>query len=495
MKKVVKEYRTIRLGETGNSGETIVKATNEVDAAIIHNNERLLEIDISDRIAYCMENNECLTFQTEISGSNGKFVFDMMLPSGCRLLGWSHKTAIELKARMMPDTIYKCEETLKRWEMGHKTEPLTFVIISYEHLKGRKLKDGGIRIQPNIIYYNVSDFFTHADNIIENREKILTEQEKRKIKRTKKEYLKQLQDTKESLIKKARKAFDNGRVSLFLGAGVSIDAGLPPWQELLKGVFQSQNEVPYAYVSDTNMEAILEACDNSNIVAGRYAYNGFADGDKYRNRIKKVLYKTKKSSSDLVNAVCEAIVDDSGRKISNVVTYNYDDLIENRLDEMGYKEYNSVYGKNRDTSKRLQIYHVHGMIPQRKTIESTPILSEKDYHDLYRNNHNWANVVQLYSMNTMTCYFIGLSMMDPNLRRLLDFSYSDEGPSKADINQCPHFAFMQRKALKGDKRVKVNQEHWHVQEKMLREFGINVIWYNEHSELPDLIRKIMIIKE
>ena len=51
---------------------------------------------------------------------------------------------------------------------------------------------------------------------------------------------------------------------------------------------------------------------------------------------------------------------------------------------------------------------------------------------------------------------------------------------------------MQRKKLKGDKRLHVNQEHWKVQEQMLREFGINVIWYDKHEELPNIIRDIML---
>ena len=495
MKVTVREYRTIKLGETGHSGDAVANASDKVDAAIVRNNERLLEIDVTDRISYCLTEHEGISFGSHTFSREGDIVIDMLLFEGCSLLGWPKRTAIELKPRLMPDTIYQCEETIKRWEKARHKERLTYVIIGYGTMKGRKQKDGGIKVKPNIIYYNASDFFAFADGVIENHEKILTEREKRKIKRTRREYLNQLHDTREYLLKKAKSAFARGRVSLFLGAGVSIDAGLPKWQDLLKGVFENQNDKPYAYVSDANIEAILEACDNSNIVAGRYAFNGFDDGDKFKGRIKDVLYQEKKPSSGLVDAICDAIVDDAGEKIGNIVTYNYDDLIETRLDEKGYKEYNSVYGKNRNTSKRLQIYHVHGMIPQRGSIDSTPILSEKDYHDLYRNNHNWANVVQLYSMNTMTCFFIGLSLTDPNLRRLLDFSYSDEGPSKADINMCPHFAFLQRKMLKGDKRVKVNQEHWRVQERMLREFGINVIWYDKHEELPWLIRSIMVRKE
>lgn len=496
MRNIAIEYKVIKVGDTAQSGDVIVKARpDEVSEAAIRNDARLLEIDVADRIAFCLMNNECLAHHSEIFNKAGKFIFDLSLPDGCSLLNWASNTVIEFRYRLMPDTIYQSIETAKRWKLDKQSKPLTIVIISKDTINGRKKKDGGIRIEPNIIFYNDRDFLAYADTIIQNQEKILKEREKKKIKRTQTEYLHQLFDSRENLLKRAKVAFEKGRVSLFLGAGVSIDAGLPNWNDLLKGVFENKEEKPYSYLSDRNIDAILRTCDNSNIIAGRYAYNGFGDEDPFRRRIKEVLYKSKKSSSELVNAICEAIASDKEKRIANIITYNYDDLIEMGLDDHGYKDYYSVYGKNRNTSKYLQIYHVHGMITQRFGIMSTPILSEKDYHTLYRNNHNWANVVQLYSMNTMTCFFIGMSLTDPNLRRLLDFSFSDEGPSKADINQCPHFAFLQRKALEGDKRVKVNQEHWKVQEQMLREFGINVIWYDEHSELPDLIRKIMMSAE
>ena len=36
----------------------------------------------------------------------------------------------------------------------------------------------------------------------------------------------------------------------------------------------------------------------------------------------------------------------------------------------------------------------------------------------------------------------------------------------------------------------VNEEHWAEQEYMMHELGLNVIWFNEFKELPDLIRSI-----
>ena len=81
-------------------------------------------------------------------------------------------------------------------------------------------------------------------------------------------------------------------------------------------------------------------------------------------------------------------------------------------------------------------------------------------------------------------------MSDPNLRRLLDIARSEDGGSKAEWNRAPHFVFLRKVKLKGEAAKEVNEEHWAEQEYMMHELGLNVIWFNEFKELPDLIRSI-----
>ena len=82
-------------------------------------------------------------------------------------------------------------------------------------------------------------------------------------------------------------------------------------------------------------------------------------------------------------------------------------------------------------------------------------------------------------------------MSDPNLRRLLDFSRSDEGISRTEKDVYPHYVFLRKEKLKKESRDEVNEEHWDKQEYMMKEFGINIMWYNDFPELPGLIRRVM----
>ena len=76
-------------------------------------------------------------------------------------------------------------------------------------------------------------------------------------------------------------------------------------------------------------------------------------------------------------------------------------------------------------------------------------------------------------------------MTDPNLRRLLDISHRNFGDESAY-----HYAFLKKEELRsGD--VNKNRDNQAIIEKMLLELGVTTFWYNEHGELPNLIKALI----
>lgn len=91
-------------------------------------------------------------------------------------------------------------------------------------------------------------------------------------------------------------------------------------------------------------------------------------------------------------------------------------------------------------------------------------------------------------------------MTDPNLRRLLDIS-------SRNIERSKHFAFMKR--LSSDefcykendgKKVQVIENieaadkflerHHMLNEELMKELGVTVIWYEAYSDIPDIINTV-----
>ena len=72
----------------------------------------------------------------------------------------------------------------------------------------------------------------------------------------------------------------------------------------------------------------------------------------------------------------------------------------------------------------MPIYHVHGFLPKSGEVDDAILVfSEQSYHSQFIDPYSWSNIIQLTTYLSNICLFIGLSLSDPNLRRLLDISY------------------------------------------------------------------------
>ncbi|HDK9808218.1 TPA: SIR2 family protein, partial [Klebsiella pneumoniae] len=126
----------------------------------------------------------------------------------------------------------------------------------------------------------------------------------------------------------------------------------------------------------------------------------------------------------------------------SVITYNFDDLLERQLISNSIL-HRCIYTNNESFDPdELPVYHVHGFLPENRKLydgldKSTLVFSEEGYHHIYSDSYHWSNLVQLNSFRENSCLMVGLSMTDPNLRRLLDIS-------SKNIERSKHFTFMKR---------------------------------------------------
>lgn len=297
------------------------------------------------------------------------------------------------------------------------------------------------------------------------------------------------------------KLLHDDRLCLVLGAGVSAASNLPLWTEIVSKFMSVLVEKSLltqgVRLPDEQYEIIAKEMyhikDDSPLSKMRFIKNAFKD-DEFYSILYKLLYKNceLKINTDLLYAIanlCEKYGGYSHTRVKKIITYNFDGLLEMCLEDLNIK-YNVIYNKDqRNTERKLTIYHVHGYLPYGiDGVKSEIIFSEEDYHRVYNDPFNWSNIVQVNCFRENVCLFIGCSLTDPNIRRLLDSSM---------CRNNMHYAIMLRNSL--PKKIDdVNDDIWKsyvIVDKQLTEqfyssIGIKIIWVDDYSEIPIILKAI-----
>jgi hypothetical protein len=147
---------------------------------------------------------------------------------------------------------------------------------------------------------------------------------------------------------------------------------------------------------------------------------------------------------------------------------------------------------SRSHSGRLPIYHMHGMLrfdegagdPSRESPDSV-VLTEQDYFDFFDSPNRLFNYTFLYFLREFRCLFVGLSMQDANMRRLLHYSkrermhgYRQEGAVDRLRRRTRHFAIlpsMVDPAVDG------------AAEMGLEPLGVDCLWIEDFNEIPEVL--------
>lgn len=419
----------------------------------IENDYRNFEKDVYELISKCLSEDETLNFDNH---------FDFFAPNGVKKLGWKKGTYIEVKYRLMPNSIVK----LKRYFDELRPKTLIIIVLDKSELQFPLYFDESILPRRPILFEAYDELCEKAFPMIKDVE-IAQEGifEKYRIEKG------------DSNLVKAKNAIKNNRISLFLGAGVSKSAGSVGWDQLLKKLCDKRG-----LVIDNKGKMI------SDIQKGRYIldyYKGKNDDvpQVFYDDLRNILYEgIKKGRKDkkrlkLIKTIA-SLVTNSKVDLESVITFNYDDLIEQEITLYPNKYKKgciSIYQESVNVDRNsIYFYHVHGYLSEKKKRSEEIILGEKEYHQVYRDVFNWGNVEQLHALNRSTCFFIGLSMTDPNLRRLMDISY------KESDKDCEHFVFL----IKDEYNIEY-------MENSMRRFGVNCIWYDNHEDLPGLLDSLM----
>ena len=314
-------------------------------------------------------------------------------------------------------------------------------------------------------------------------------------------------EIKQKRINELKTIYSKDELVLFLGAGVSKDAGVGDWNDLMSDllILMIMKELEERRITITSEERdfIIEKMkeENNKSLLLQSALIKSVLGDSFEESLAQLLYKNINSNNEnskLLNSIsqlCLARRNVAG--IKAIVTYNFDDLLENNFNNHGIR-YNSLYSElDYSTSDKLGIYHVHGFLPRnpskyKQLSEGLLVFSEDRYHWLYNDPYSWTNITQLNFLRENTTLMIGLSLTDPNLRRLLSISNRKKKGKK-------HYAIMRKKDFKISKKdANINREllksfniiNNELNETAFEQLGINIIWVDDYNEISSIIDSI-----
>lgn len=329
---------------------------------------------------------------------------------------------------------------------------------------------------------------------------------------------------------------------LYLGAGVSQSVGLPSWYELVRdltvGMMLRQADTALKHakqklamrpeevrrqwwdlqflIAQSQMDdrplliasrAIKESFGDElpGIIASRLyrAINYFANFSLSNLRFEPALSaRTTQNSRFPISPLLQAIVDLARPQrdvtgVLDVVNYNFDCILDEVLREQKVPCVTVLSGKDRIPESHLACYHVHGFLP----IEGIPVhtvpddrkiignfvFSEDDYHGEYLDPYRWSTMVQTSLLGRSIGLFIGMSMEDPDIRRLIDATHR-QYPDRF------HYAILPRRqkrksGAKRDDSVLRNLSEA-AEEQSFRSIGVHVIWVDDFSEIPMVLNRV-----
>ncbi len=187
-------------------------------------------------------------------------------------------------------------------------------------------------------------------------------------------------------------SINEGNCVLFLGAGVSIDAGIPGWKELIEPLRHN----------------LLDCSKHDDLLEVAQVYENINGRAKLNKHLRKHIYTRKKPS------IIHELLTNIG--ISTIVTTNYDVLLERVIEAKKKSCAIIVEGCDFVNSggKDYTLYKMHGSIENPQSI----IITKKDYLT-YRDSHDALCKSLAVFMQANNFLFIGYSLKDINFMFLL----------------------------------------------------------------------------
>ncbi len=213
----------------------------------------------------------------------------------------------------------------------------------------------------------------------------------------------------------------NGQLVLFLGSGASKSIGLPIWFELVRSCCAkaSVNVRITSRSSTTELQHIMSQVRHK---CEEGASDAFEAKKKYFSLVREALYEqlpptwVTNHKMPLMRAIGALVMGSRYGTINDVVTYNFDDIVETYLQYHGFTAQSIADLPSLTTDCDACVYHPHGYLPQKGDHFSKRIILDRQSFSQQlgiasEDNQMWRDtLIQLLSIKQ--ALFIGVSGQD-----------------------------------------------------------------------------------
>jgi hypothetical protein len=355
-------------------------------------------------------------------------------------------------------------------------------------------------------------------------------------------YEQKTKDARALWVGELKQAYLREGLTLYVGAGVSMSLGLPSWNELMQSLTVAMMSRKVNSAAETlkdlqaeartaTIDLLLKQVQQQKQPEKPILMMARAIKDEFRDdlhaHVALHLYRALKvgalspalsvllglivgtfrtgaagdmklPSSELLDAIVALVRPQRGVSgVNAIVNYNYDDILEERLRRESVQCVTVLSGQDKIAPHKLPSYHVHGVLPVRAymanqtTLDQIPtgnfVFSEDEYHKEYADPYRWSNLTQIGLLGRSKGLFVGLSLQDPNHRRLIDVTHQ----------QYPenwNYAILPRAAPPANEDTKdaiIRNLAEAVETESFRKIGVKVCWVNDvKKDVAPLIKQI-----
>jgi hypothetical protein len=337
-------------------------------------------------------------------------------------------------------------------------------------------------------------------------------------------------------------------IVLALGAGVSKGAGTPDWAELLLRI-----ESECRGDDDTGVVEWLlrEGYSLPHVATALQVGCTDADGGRgqdFAELVRAALYRDfpfyyknlgrelgaadhpalvrwieeRNGTMCAVAALCAVEAKHSGTyrrnpRVHAIVDFNVDSILREFVEAKYHRRLlRTIERASKDPSlRRIGLYKMHGLLrfesarKQRAAKEAADklVFTEGEYFDRFNSPTSLFNYTFLSLLREQSFLFVGLSMQDDNIRRLLHYSTSERRQALAEVadeergrkdgggadvtdgaddpaiveDALRHFAILRREQTPG---VDVARES------TLERLGVRVLWVDDYAEIPPQLERM-----